>query len=93
MARVCPLFSGSTGNSYYIGSKSAGVLIDAGRSARQMEGMLKLCGIDPLAVHAILVHPRNPFSPGYDCGGIGSAAFARRAYNRRYSNYPFPCFP
>lgn len=55
MARVCPLFSGSTGNSYYIGSKSAGVLIDAGRSARQMEGMLKLCGIDPLAVHAILV--------------------------------------
>lgn len=55
MARVCPLFSGSTGNSYYIGSRSAGLLVDAGRSARQLEGMLKLCGIDPLAVHGILV--------------------------------------
>lgn len=55
MARVCPLFSGSSGNSYYIGSKSAGVLIDAGRSARQLEGMLKLCAIDPLAVHGIFV--------------------------------------
>jgi len=55
MARVCPLFSGSSGNSYYIGSKSAGVLIDAGRSARQLEGMLKLCGVDPLAVHGVLV--------------------------------------
>lgn len=55
MARLCPLFSGSTGNSYYIGSRSAGVLIDAGRSARQLDGMLKLCGIDPLAIQGILV--------------------------------------
>ena len=55
MARICPLFSGSTGNSYYIGTRSAGVLIDAGRSARQIEGMLRLCGIDPLAVHGILL--------------------------------------
>lgn len=55
MARLCPLFSGSTGNSYYIGTRAAGLLIDAGRSARQLEGMLKLCGIDPLAVHGILV--------------------------------------
>lgn len=55
MARLCPLFSGSSGNSYYIGSRSAGVLIDAGRSARQLDGMLKLCGIDPLAVQGILV--------------------------------------
>lgn len=55
MARLCPLFSGSSGNSYYIGSRSQGVLIDAGRSARQLDGMLKLCGIDPLAIHAILI--------------------------------------
>ena len=40
MARLCPLFSGSSGNSYYIGSRSQGVLIDAGRSARQLDGML-----------------------------------------------------
>ncbi len=55
MARLCPLFSGSSGNSYYIGSRSAGLLIDAGRSARQLDSMLKLCGIDPLAIQGILV--------------------------------------
>lgn len=55
MARLCPLFSGSSGNSYYIGSRSAGLLIDAGRSARQLDNMLKLCGIDPLAVQGVLV--------------------------------------
>ncbi|WP_099204405.1 MBL fold metallo-hydrolase [Scatolibacter rhodanostii] len=55
MARLCPLFSGSSGNSYYLGSKSAGVLIDAGRSAKQIDMMLKACEIDPLAVQGILV--------------------------------------
>lgn len=55
MARLCPLFSGSSGNSYYIGSRSAGLLIDAGRSAKQIEGMLRLCGTDPLAVQGILI--------------------------------------
>ena len=55
MARLCPLFSGSSGNSYYIGSRSAGLLIDAGRSARQLDSMLKVCGVDPLAIQGILV--------------------------------------
>ena len=55
MARLCPLFSGSSGNSYYIGSRQAGLLLDVGRSARQIENMLRLCGIDPLAVKAILI--------------------------------------
>lgn len=55
MARLCPLFSGSSGNSYYIGSRSAGVLIDAGRSAKQLENVLRLCGEDPLAVQGILL--------------------------------------
>lgn len=55
MARLCPLFSGSTGNSYYIGSRSAGLLIDAGRSARQLDGMLKRCEVDPLAIQGILI--------------------------------------
>ena len=31
MARVVPLFSGSKGNCYYIGTAAEGVLIDAGR--------------------------------------------------------------
>ncbi len=55
MARLCPLFSGSSGNCYYIGSRSEGVLIDAGASCRRIEGVLRLCGIDPHAVQAILV--------------------------------------
>lgn len=55
MARFCPLFSGSSGNSSYLGSRSAGVLIDAGASARRLEGRMKLCGVDPLALQGILV--------------------------------------
>lgn len=55
MARLCPLFSGSSGNSYYIGSAAEGVLVDAGRSARQMVQMLQSCGIDMGAVRAIFV--------------------------------------
>lgn len=55
MARLCPLFSGSTGNSYYIGSRSSGVLVDAGRSAKQLDNMLRLCQIDPLAIQGIFI--------------------------------------
>lgn len=55
VARLCPLFSGSKGNSYYIGSKSAGVLIDAGRSAKQLVNMLVACEIGLTAVQAIFI--------------------------------------
>lgn len=55
MARFCPLFSGSSGNSYYIGSASSGILIDAGRTAKQLTNMLELCGIGTNAVKAIFV--------------------------------------
>jgi phosphoribosyl 1,2-cyclic phosphodiesterase len=55
MARFCPLFSGSSGNSYYIGSATSGILIDAGRTAKQLTNMLDLCGIDKSAVKAIFV--------------------------------------
>ena len=55
MARFCPLFSGSVGNSYYIGSSEKGILIDAGRSAKQLENMLEKCGIDISAVKAIFI--------------------------------------
>lgn len=55
MARFTPLFSGSSGNAYYIGSSSEGVLIDAGRSAKQLVNMLRSCGTEPEAVKAIFV--------------------------------------
>ena len=65
MARHCPLFSGSGGNSYYIGSPSAGILLDAGRSARQVEAALGRCGLDPLAVQGIfLTHEHSDHTAG-----------------------------
>lgn len=55
MARLCPLFSGSSGNSYYIGSKDAGILIDVGRSAKQITNMLHDCDIPIDAVKGIFI--------------------------------------
>lgn len=40
LAKAVPLFSGSKGNSYYIGTASEGVLIDAGRSCKQIENAM-----------------------------------------------------
>lgn len=34
MSRICPLFSGSSGNSTYIGTKNGGILVDAGASMK-----------------------------------------------------------
>lgn len=55
MPRLCPLFSGSSGNSYYIGSATDGILIDAGRSAKQIENALKENELDIKNVKAIFV--------------------------------------
>lgn len=55
MPRLCPLFSGSSGNSYYIGSATDGILIDAGRSAKQIENALKDNDLDIKNVKAIFV--------------------------------------
>lgn len=55
MARLCPLFSGSSGNSYYIGTATSGILIDAGKSAKQLTLALQENDIDIAAVKAIFV--------------------------------------
>lgn len=55
MARFCPLFSGSSGNSYYIGSATSGILIDAGRTAKQMVHILDNCGVEPKSIQAIFI--------------------------------------
>jgi phosphoribosyl 1,2-cyclic phosphodiesterase len=36
MSRICPLFSGSTGNSTYIATQNGGILVDAGASMRSL---------------------------------------------------------
>lgn len=55
MAKVCQLFSGSSGNSIYIGTNSGGVLVDIGISAKRCEAVLKNLGIDPQSIKAVLV--------------------------------------
>ena len=36
MAKICPLFSGSSGNSIYISSGESAILIDIVKSAKQI---------------------------------------------------------
>lgn len=55
MAKVVPLFSGSKGNSYYIGSSGEGVLIDAGRSCKQLVQALEFNGININSIGGIFV--------------------------------------
>lgn len=55
MARYCPLFSGSEGNCTYIGNADAGILIDAGVSAKRIETALCERGIDPHRIAAVFV--------------------------------------
>lgn len=55
MARYCPLFSGSEGNCTYIGNADAGILIDAGVSAKRIEAALAARDIDPRRIAAIFV--------------------------------------
>lgn len=55
MAKAVPLFSGSKGNSYFIGSGGEGVLIDAGRSCKQIEQAMALNGVEMSCVRAVFI--------------------------------------
>ena len=55
MASLTPLFSGSGGNSAYIGGAGGGILIDAGVSAKRLCAALCGIGADPRRVAAIFV--------------------------------------
>ena len=55
MARFCPLFSSSSGNCTYIGGAGGAVLIDAGRSARQIVLALEDMGTDISQIQAVFV--------------------------------------
>ncbi|MCL2513719.1 MAG: MBL fold metallo-hydrolase [Oscillospiraceae bacterium] len=60
MARFVTLFSSSSGNSCYIGSASEGILIDAGRNAKQLEAALNYHDIPPGIIKAIFItHEHN----------------------------------
>lgn len=55
MLRYCALFSGSSGNCTYIGTAEAGVLVDAGVSAKRITEALQRRDIDPSSIKAVLV--------------------------------------
>lgn len=55
MTTFCPLFSSSKGNCIYIGAPDGGILIDAGRSCRQIETALHNIGVAPDSIRAVFV--------------------------------------
>lgn len=55
MARFSTLFSGSSGNSVFIGNTDTSILIDAGKSAKQIESALNEIETDPASIKAIFV--------------------------------------
>lgn len=55
MARFCTLFSGSSGNSTYISGSDSAVLIDAGRSCKQLLAAMDARSIDPKSIQGILI--------------------------------------
>ncbi|MBR0134796.1 MAG: MBL fold metallo-hydrolase [Clostridia bacterium] len=52
---ISPLFSGSSGNSTYIGTKSTGILVDAGLTGTAIESALKYIGKRPEELKGIIV--------------------------------------
>ena len=55
MAKFLSLFSGSSGNSTYIADGSGGILIDAGRTAKQIASALSSREIDPSGILALFI--------------------------------------
>jgi phosphoribosyl 1,2-cyclic phosphodiesterase len=53
--RLYPLFSSSKGNSYYVGGKTSGVLIDCGVSCRNVVQSLSMNDISAEAVRAVFI--------------------------------------
>ena len=65
MAKFVTLFSSSGGNSYYIGASGQGVLIDAGRSCKQLEQAMMSNNLDMRSVRAIFItHEHSDHTSG-----------------------------
>lgn len=55
MARYCALFSGSKGNCTYIGTRSGGILVDVGVSAKRISEALTAREIDPTSIQGVFI--------------------------------------
>ena len=53
--KICSLYSGSSGNSLYVESREARILVDAGRSARALKLALEEIGVDIESIDAIFI--------------------------------------
>ena len=59
MSKIYPLFSGSTGNCTYIGTKNGAILVDAGASLKRITLALEQCGGKLEEIKAVAVTPYN----------------------------------
>lgn len=55
MAKLCPLFSSSEGNSTFVGTGKTGFLVDAGVSAKRILTAIENKGIDPDVIKGIFI--------------------------------------
>ncbi|MBR5451459.1 MAG: MBL fold metallo-hydrolase [Clostridia bacterium] len=55
MAKVCPLFSSSKGNSTYIGAQGGGILVDVGVSAKKLVSALNEKGVDIDSIKGVFI--------------------------------------
>lgn len=55
LSKICPLFSGSSGNSIYIESGKEAILIDVGKSAKQIENAINVNNLSLEKIKAIFV--------------------------------------
>lgn len=55
MKRLCTLYSGSSGNSTYIGNEEEGILVDIGKNAKQTTSSLLEIGVSPDKINAIFI--------------------------------------
>ena len=55
MLKCCSLYSGSTGNSFFVQTENTNILVDAGVSCRKIESALKALQVAPNEINGILV--------------------------------------
>ncbi|MGG7164731.1 MBL fold metallo-hydrolase [Clostridium ihumii] len=53
--KFCPLFSGSSGNSIFVGTENTKILIDAGVAGKNIEAELRAIGEEPSSIDGIFV--------------------------------------
>ena len=72
MSKTCSLFSGSSGNSIYVGCGDNQILVDIGVSARRCEQKLRQVGADPAEIKGIFVtHEHGDMRPVCGCLPLG----------------------